>query len=295
MVAVQAYIDDSAYDDGDRRLYLAGYINTADKWLLFQDAWEEQLRSARGIAYFKMKEANFLEGEFRGWNTEDRDEKVRQLSRVIRHFRPLSIHCSISRAECDEVLKPVAPHGLASPYVNCFEHLVVGLAHYQAALPNPIPVDFIFDNQEGLGEQARMVYRAVRERQRPEIQRLISVDPIFGDDKEVLPLQAADMLAWHVRRQAETGNETEWFLPDYLSFPEQHHLAADIDRASLERLADGYRSVPGIELVRSRGAWRKTIRRMDESSPPFTPPAIRTHWQDRIRRAFNDFRRLFRG
>lgn len=57
MTVFQAFVDDSASDEGEARLFLAGYINAADKWGLFSDAWQEQLSNPPAIEYFKMSEA----------------------------------------------------------------------------------------------------------------------------------------------------------------------------------------------------------------------------------------------
>ena len=106
LVALQAYVDDSAKQTGDRRLFLAGYINTADKWIRFSDVWQEELQRAPAINYLKMSEANCLGGQFRGWSIKARDEKLKGLARLIRHFKPASIHSSVSRAEVDEIMRP---------------------------------------------------------------------------------------------------------------------------------------------------------------------------------------------
>ena len=55
---LQAYVDDSASDQGDQRLFLAGYINAADRWIRSSDAWAEVLRDPPAIGYLKMSEAN---------------------------------------------------------------------------------------------------------------------------------------------------------------------------------------------------------------------------------------------
>lgn len=208
LVVLQAYVDDSASDNGDRRLFLAGYVNTADKWALFSDAWAEELRRAPSIDYLKMREANNLSGQFKGWSEEDRDEKLRDLSRLIRHFQPASLHASISRLDVERLIKPVAPYNFSSPYLYCFNAIMIPLAMSQFSSQQDVrvPIDFIFDDQQGLGEEARAIYKAVRLQQPSHIRELLSVDPIFRDDKLVLPLQAADMLAWHIRRHYETGD-----------------------------------------------------------------------------------------
>jgi Protein of unknown function (DUF3800) len=262
LVMFQAFIDDSTSDKGDRRLFLAGYINTADNWTLFSDAWKEELCSDPAIDYLKMTEAQWLRGEFRGWSAEDRDKKLRGLARVIRHFQPVSIHYSVSRNEVNEIIKPVAPYGFASPYFYCFNGIILPLATQQAKYPIKVPIDFIFDNQEGLGEEVRFIYKCIRDIQPKTVRDMLSVDPLFRDDKQVLPLQAADMLAWHVRRQYESGEKDKWFVPDYLSVDDRPHFGGDIDATHLRAFAEKYSKVRGAEKLRSRSAWKETMKKM---------------------------------
>jgi hypothetical protein len=262
LVMLQVYVDDSASDDGDQRLFLAGYINTADKWIRFSDAWQEELDHSPRINYLKMSEANNLGGEFRGWTAAARDEKLRGLARVIRHFSPASIHSSISRADFKTIVSPVAPYGFNRPYFYCFQAIIVPLVNsmLEYGLPK-VPVDFIFDEQEGMGEEARFFYRIIRDGQPAAVRSMLSSDPIFRDDKQVLPLQAADMLAWHVRRN-HIRNPDAFQVPDFLS-ADGHHMAVDIDTEWLNRIADGYLSVPGTQHLKTKGAWRKTMREVE--------------------------------
>jgi hypothetical protein len=124
------FIDDSASDTGDRRLFLAGYLNRTDRWALFSEAWREELKAAPSIAYLKMSEANAFVGQFTGWTTDDRDEKLRGLIRVIKHFEPMSFEFSVSREEYYREVKPAAPRGIGNPHFACCLQVVFGLAQY---------------------------------------------------------------------------------------------------------------------------------------------------------------------
>jgi hypothetical protein len=120
---LQAYVDDSASEkDSSRRLFLAAYINTPDRWARFSVAWKDELDASPSIKYFKMSEANSLTGEFAGWSVADKDDKIRGLSRIIRHFNPMSMHASISKAEHEVIVKPKAPYGF-TPYFFAFRPL----------------------------------------------------------------------------------------------------------------------------------------------------------------------------
>jgi hypothetical protein len=302
LAALQVYIGDSASDEGDQRLFLAGYINTADKWVRFSEAWQEELRAAPAIKYLKMAEANILRGEFWGWDAPTRDEKLRGLFRVIRHFEPESIHSSISRTEFKAIVSPVAPHGLNHPYFYCFQAIMIPLANsmLEHGLPK-VPIEFIFDEQEGLGEEARFFYRIIRDSQPAAVREILSRDPIFGDDKLVWPLQAADMLAWHVRRN-HVERPDAFQVPRFLS-ADGRHRASDMDAAFLRRIAASYAGIPGTQQLKNRGTWKKAIRevkRIEETGGRPDQRRVRIsntilYWRRRSARILSRFLARFCG
>lgn len=205
MAVLQGSVDDSASDTGDRRFFLAGYINTAPKWEEFADEWARVLRAPPAIDYCKMAEAQNLRGQFLGWSEQKRDAKVNALAAIVRDHSPWSVHTSVSRKEYDAIVAPVAPFPLRHPYTVCFLGILSAASRGQHALgmEPPLPVDFVFDEQNGLEDVAVTTYRWLRDNKEPEIRDLLGATPIFRDDKRVLPLQAADMLAWHIRRSHE--------------------------------------------------------------------------------------------
>lgn len=262
LVILQAYVDDSASDAGDRRLFLAGYVSTAENWAQFSDLWADALAARPSISYLKMSEARALQGEFRGWRGEDRDRKVRKLANIIRQLRPLSIHASVSRSRVEDILKPVVPYVISNPYALCFSAIMMPMAAEQARLKTNVPIDFIFDSQEGLGEEARTIYRLMREAQPEPIRNALSVDPLFRDDKLVMPLQAADMLAWHVRRRYERLDHGAWFVPAYLSVEDGLHVAIDLEDEHLENMSKGLAEILGNAPTRKKD-WKAAVNELD--------------------------------
>jgi len=273
--AFQAYVDDSASEMRDRRLFLAAYVNTADRWIRFADVWKEELDRAPSIEYLKMREAANLSGQFRGWSEQDRDEKLRHLFRIIRHFKPASFHASVSRADFERIVAPYAPYGMKHPYSVCFQYLIIPIANQQAQVGGPkVPIDFIFDNQDGLGETARLIYQAIRRTQPNAIQKFLSVDPQFRDDKLVLPLQAADVLAWHVRRRWEDLGPSAYSLPQSLDAA-GFHGAVDVDASRLQRIADGFKRVPDVATVASKSQWKQVRRAIEYQMETDSLPSVR--------------------
>ena len=256
MVVLQGFVDDSASDVGDRRIFLVAVINGAEQWAAFADEWHRELQKD-SLAYFKMAEANSLRGQFAGWTRDRRDAKVLALARIIERHHPWFTFCSVSRKEYDEILAPVAPQGLKTPYYTCFWGVMKTTARYHQSLgiEDVPPVDFIFDDQGGLGDDAALFYRWAKESEDPETQRLLGSTPIFRDDKTMPPLQAADMLAWHIRKDHETGGHYDRAIFELLT---ENGAGVHMPAAELRKLAKKMRRVPGVKHIQTKKEWRET-------------------------------------
>ena len=82
-------------------------------------------------------------------------------------------------------------------------------------LPLSEKVDFYFDDQ--IGEKKSIIASwddYVRTRL-PEHKQFYGATPRFEDDRDFLPLQAADLWAWWVRKWEEEGTPEKIFLPNF--------------------------------------------------------------------------------
>jgi hypothetical protein len=71
----------------------------------------------------------------------------------------------------------------------------------EAAIGRQRTVDFIFDEQGKQIGRCLAAWKYWQEHAPDLVSRLIGSRPISGDDRTILPLQAADLLAWQVRRR----------------------------------------------------------------------------------------------
>lgn len=295
MVMLHAFVDDSASDSGDRRLFLAGYVNTAEKWEVFSNAWERELKQAPAIRYFKMSEAASLGGQFSGWNEVARNNKVLALARIIRQSNPWFVYCSVSRVEYAAILAPAAPYPLKTPYFDCFWGIVHTAARYRAEFmpADSPPIDFIFDEQGGTGRDAVLWYDWLKQDQTPAIKASLGSTPIFRDDKDVVGLQAADMLAWHLRRDHQYQGREDRPIAKILM---TEGAGVDIDAGSLREAAKKFRGVPGVRFVQTKAAWREARKGTQALLAAGARPAeigFRHRWlvaKYRLAEAINRFR-----
>lgn len=108
----------------------------------------------------------------------------------------------------------MAPFPLKQPYFSCVWGIIRTAADYHLHLSPDIPArtipvpppEFVFDEQGGLGTDAVLWYQWFKQGQEPAVAAMMGDQPIFGDDKMVT-LQAADMLAWYLRRRHERPDE----------------------------------------------------------------------------------------
>ena len=199
---LSAYFDDSGSDTGKRDLVFAGLVNRDDAWEQFSVAWSVALAKPPTIEHLKMVEANGLRGQFAGWTRDARDQKLQDLAEVLARFRPpWTFDFSISRAEYESHVSPASPRGLSTPYFATTFGVVSTVARHLASEGAITPVTFIFDEQNGVNTDVALFFDYMVENLDSVSRGLIKMPIGYGDDMRNLPLQAADMLAWHIRRQ----------------------------------------------------------------------------------------------
>jgi hypothetical protein len=226
LLMLRAFCDESeSYPPEPQVFVLAGYIARPARWEAFSDEWRQALDEKPSLATFKFKEAWKLSGQFRHWSEESRNAKVQLLSDIIaRHaeaelsvaFRP-----EVYRAVYREVFGErdrFAKHPLCFAIVQLSVMVSQGLE--QLGLPRE-QVDFVFDNHamakdKVLAEWDGMAALTPYLRSQPaDLRTKIMVNPpSFADDAQVMPLQAADMLAGIMRVayvNAMKGQETTRF------------------------------------------------------------------------------------
>lgn len=255
---LQVFIDDSVSGKhGERRLFFAGYLNRAENWEMFSDAWREALSASPSIDYFKMSEARALQGQFRGISKEDREKKLSYLTDVIRHFKPISFDFSVSDAVLRDQ-KVNAPHGFTDPRLVSVFSVIYGVINAMSEKGNTLPIDFIFDEMNGVDFDVHVLFDHLKSSLPPKQRKQLNSSPIFRNDMDFLPLQAADMLAWHVRRQHEKGDVID-ALKKLKPGGHCSGLMADEDIIYFGREVQ---KIPNIDNFHSKKEWKPLLRQM---------------------------------
>ncbi len=203
-VMLVAHFDDSRVQrNGITGLVVAGYVASAKTWKKFSDEWDAVLQQEPRLDCFHMAEANSRQGIFRKLTRDRLDARVDDLVSVVERHAPamFGIWCGIVEEHHQEVWGH-AEYPYNEPYHWCFNAVIVSTVGQMKQRGLRDKVRFVFDDQSKLGEHVKpelpkmMKYWTADERDRA------STAVTFADDKVVLPLQAADMIAWHMQRNA---------------------------------------------------------------------------------------------
>jgi hypothetical protein len=198
-----AFVDDSG-SGGDAPYYiLAGYYAPLAIWREFCPKWQKILDLEPRLEYFKMSEAESRKGEFSGFLPEQRTRRVNRFIDVIltHHLQEASV--AVPRETYTKILYPILHKYHASPYYFAFIAMVSALAGINRYSGSAEETDFIFDEQVGMETKAVRLYHRLKgyfpERQFGRV--------AYRTDKDFLPLQAADLIAWQMRRFRCTPEE----------------------------------------------------------------------------------------
>ncbi len=199
-------------------MVLAGFIAHSDKWAEFSRDWGAALGAAPPIEYFKMNEAAACQGQFYAWSRERRDQRVAQFYRIIENYAEAALWTCVSRDSYAHYFRllGVRHKQYKNPYYMLLFSLIGSFGRHKQLLGIDEAVELIIDEQMHAKDQVMEAWSFFKsdEKTASFLKQTLQGDPIYRDDKNTLPLQAADIHAWWVRRRFEakmSGKEPKVF------------------------------------------------------------------------------------
>lgn len=227
-MTAQAFVDDSGGKGQSRNFVLAGLVSDSERWAAFSREWQSCLDQYPRIAVFKMREAASRTGAFRRFTEEQRDSRLRSLAQVINRYAEFAIWTAIDlEAHAQTWAKLEKPK--SEVYFWPFHTLILGTCFdLWEECKWREPFEIIFDEQLIFGERARKWYPLMREIVRikyPEEFAILPAEPMFRKDDEHLPIQAADLWAWCLRKNSDdpTAGSFEWLLEEMQNVSQSHY------------------------------------------------------------------------
>ena len=198
---VKAFVDDSGSGGDSAWFVLAGYMASAADWDSFDAEWRAVLDDSPRIVYFKSSEAESLrpDGQWAGVTKEQRDAKIEAFVKVI---QKRARHAFVARVKQKHYNRIIRANGIPEvwddPYYFLFLYILSMGASAEKYFGSGEPLEFVFDSSERMEKPSRHLYGQY---QKVAINGDKIVNVVYRDEKLFLPLQAADLLAWQVRRR----------------------------------------------------------------------------------------------
>ena len=253
IMPIQAYVDESGGKGTTKLFTMAGLIADTSDWLDLSIEWEQCLKREPVIPVFKMRQAAGLSGPFRRLSSDARDEKLRELARIVNRHVNCSVFATYDIAAYADIVVPTTKKPFNSTYFAAYQSILFASCFelWDAGLREPFEI--IFDEEVILGPRARMWYPVLKEGFRamyPDEAVIIPTDPVFRDDKSFMPLQVADLYAYCVRDANENeSSRFDWLLKELTSVPNSKH-SHFYDRERLQKVSNEAKNFPGKNTVR---------------------------------------------
>jgi hypothetical protein len=208
LIAVKSYFDGSK--KSDKCLTLACLGADEITWREMEERWEEVRKKRGNPRFLHMTDAMALQGEFEGWNSEDRDHLIDGLLNVFLFFRG---HPRINSFTCTVDLivheRPKKARSLPAPARICARIVFPQMIDWYGQLPGLDlgAVEAYFDRNESFMRHIQPDWTSKKIRKLHPYWELVKT--ITAVEMEYSPaLQMTDFIAWG-RNRLESGSHWE--------------------------------------------------------------------------------------
>jgi hypothetical protein len=236
-----AFFDASGVEHQGRVLVVGGYIASFEQWGKFESEWNEVLKEFGVPSYFRMAEFAHSTGQFSGWrDKEDRRRAfLKKLTTVIRIRVRRSIGLALllddyNAVNADFELSERLGHPFPLAGVTCVN--IVAAWAERASIKTPILYTF----EKGDSHRGELI---------EQLDNHFHVLPNFGNKTQYNPLQAADFVAWELRKLAvdylavkdeppEVKLIQRWTYEELEKVPHDHQV---LTKAGIEGLCEDFK------------------------------------------------------
>jgi Protein of unknown function (DUF3800) len=255
---LRGYFDDSGSHPNSDIVVMAGLFGYPNQWDYLAELWAKKLADPcpgkPPLSRFHMAPCQAGDEEFLGWKRVECDFLVDELIKIIRKTAVYGFGCAMPRKHYDALI--IGEHRRASGnaeticIINCF----VKLIQFAQDITPDKEAAFIFDDRPEQKRNVQKIYEVYQDLKQEGIE---ITSATFASSKKILPLQAADLLAWEIyqdsldslagrtekegprrrqlRKMVETGRiRVEFCSPENVRKLAQHH----VDPALLSQIAD---------------------------------------------------------
>jgi hypothetical protein len=192
VVVLKAFFDDSGTHENSDVVVMGGIVTTSEDWEAFEPPWRAML-DCYGIDKMHMSRCENGWGPFDGWDREKKERCIDAFSDIVARSKGRILASAVSRADWDQVVVETnISDWFSDPldflFSTCMQRALVSR---RASGPKDEEIAVMFDSRD---QNIKFWTDLSRGYERRWPDRLAGFS--FGAMKIVLPLQAADMIAY---------------------------------------------------------------------------------------------------
>lgn len=228
---LKAYFDDSGSHNEAAFYVVAGYVAPIEVWLSFEKQWRAVLAAEPAIEYFHGNECFSRSNQFAGFEQADAVAKVYHLVDVIFRHVSYEVSVAIPRPAYDRYIASLIGNAditkYSNPYMFCYQQIAIMMSALFPVMSasEGLSVDLVLDQQKdvvGMVQELHSMFASTR-----DFGNFGAVT--FANDRLVVPLQAADLIAWGLHRfltkgEVPPGWERAFALPALRLHANERHL-----------------------------------------------------------------------
>jgi hypothetical protein len=215
---VTIFFDDSGTHPESSIALAACYASTVEQWKEFERNWNEA-KKKEGFETFHMTEFAAGHGEFTGWSDPKKRKVLIRLCSIINTRVRAGYAIAVPKRVYDAVIQD-SFRAFCGQYHYTFavRHCATRIADWRRKYHKAATMKYVFDRmgtRQGKGEIMAVMDAAIAKSEREGA--TTGVPPLTGYSFEsktsILPLQAADILAWTTLQQMHkqlSGRKTTW-------------------------------------------------------------------------------------
>jgi hypothetical protein len=230
---LHAYFDDSGTHPGSEIVLMAGIFGYPNQLDFLSELWSKKLADPSpgklALKRFHMAECQASENEFAGWNRAATDFLVHELGDIIPKAGVWGYAAAIDRKSYDQLMtgniRRVCGDGETFCSIRCFQQ-VRAWAH---EFTSESSIALVFDERPHKKADIVKIYDTYKEGRGaddPALPDIVSLS--FASSSKMIPLQAADLVAWE-------------FYQDAIDTLRGRSIEAGYRRKQMERLVKGGR------------------------------------------------------
>jgi Protein of unknown function (DUF3800) len=202
-----AYFDDSGTHDASEIVVMGGLIGTEAQWAVFERAWKDKLKEPLPgkppLRRFHMHDCEGEHGEFAKYSRAERDAVTHDFRQIIIDAKMHGNATAVSRPDWDRLIVPPLLYLFGDAERWCFNACVSWAIKWaEHGSPDKL-VRLVFDerpHRTKLHEAVAVMHQRFYNGDLPNLPKLVGA--YFLRSELVVPLQAADMVAWETYRYA---------------------------------------------------------------------------------------------